>query len=98
MSERRVAIADLKAHLSEHLAGVREGEEIIVTDRGTPVARLSPLTGETLREGRGVDLVRSGLARSPRAPLDAEFLKPDRPSDPTGRILEIVLEDRSEGW
>ncbi len=98
MSERHVAIADLKARLSEHLARAREGEEIIVTDRGTPVARLSPLRGEALREGREAELARTGLARSPRALLDPAFLDRPRPSDPTGRSLEIVLEDRAEGW
>lgn len=98
MSDSHVAIADLKARLSEHLARAREGEEIIVTDRGTPVARLSSLRGEALLEGREAELVRSGLARSPRVPLDAGFLDGARPSDPTGRSLESVLEDRAEGW
>ena len=39
----RVGIRDLKAHLSEYIARVREGENLIVTDRGTPVARIEPL-------------------------------------------------------
>lgn len=90
MSEPRVAIADLKARLSAHLARAREGEEIIVTDRGIPVARLSPLGGTALREGREAELARSGLARGHGAPLDAGFLDHPRPSDPTGRSLEIL--------
>ena len=40
---REVKIAELKAHLSSHLAAVRKGETIIVCDRSTPVARLTPL-------------------------------------------------------
>jgi len=35
-----VAITDLRAHLSEWLERVRDGEEIVVTERGVPVARL----------------------------------------------------------
>jgi prevent-host-death family protein len=35
-----VAITDLRAHLSIWLERAREGTEIIVTDRGLPVARL----------------------------------------------------------
>jgi prevent-host-death family protein len=35
-----VAVSELRAHLSEWLEQVREGEEVVVTDRGVPVARL----------------------------------------------------------
>ena len=33
-------ISRLKASLSEYLAAVRAGEELIVTDRGKPVAKI----------------------------------------------------------
>ncbi|MBK7973995.1 MAG: type II toxin-antitoxin system prevent-host-death family antitoxin [Deltaproteobacteria bacterium] len=39
---KSVGIADLKAHLSEHLRSVRNGESLIVLDRHTPVARVVP--------------------------------------------------------
>ena len=39
---KEIKIADLKAHLSSHLAVVRKGETIIVCDRSTPIARLTP--------------------------------------------------------
>jgi prevent-host-death family protein len=38
-----VAVSELRAHLSTWLARVREGQEVVVTDRGTPVARLLPI-------------------------------------------------------
>jgi prevent-host-death family protein len=40
---RRVMISDLKAHLSQYLEAVRNGETIVVCDRKTPIARLEPL-------------------------------------------------------
>lgn len=40
-----VSIADLKAHLSEHLRTVRKGHEITVYDRNEPVARTVPYAG-----------------------------------------------------
>jgi prevent-host-death family protein len=43
---KRVKIAELKAGLSAYLAAVRNGEEVIVCDRATPVARLMPYAGE----------------------------------------------------
>ena len=39
---KTVMVSELKAHLSAYLAEVRKGETVIVCDRSTPVARLSP--------------------------------------------------------
>jgi prevent-host-death family protein len=38
-----ISVADTKAHLSKLLDRVEKGEEIVVTRRGRPVARLSPV-------------------------------------------------------
>jgi prevent-host-death family protein len=35
-----VAVTELRAHLSGWLGRARDGEDIVVTDRGVPVARL----------------------------------------------------------
>ena len=94
----RVPVGELKARLSEYLSRVRAGQEVIVTDRGRPIARLAPLVGESAAEGRLGTLVRAGLARAPSKPLDPSWLRAERPKDPTGRSLEAVLEERGEGW
>ena len=46
----QVGIAELKARLSEYLARVQDGEEIVVTDHGRPVARLVPLDWQTAEQ------------------------------------------------
>lgn len=51
-----VAVSDLRANLSQWLKRAREGDEIVVTERGVPVARLlglqtSPLLGRLTAEG-----------------------------------------------
>ena len=38
-----VGIRDLRDHLSRELERVRSGEELTVTDRGQPIARLVPV-------------------------------------------------------
>ena len=38
-----ISAADTKAHLSELLARIEGGEEVVITRRGKPVARLSPV-------------------------------------------------------
>ncbi len=45
---KSIGIADLKAHLSEHLRAVRKGRSLTVLDRATPVARLVPVSGGPL--------------------------------------------------
>ena len=40
-----VGIRELRADLSRWLKRVREGEEVLVTERGNPVARIVPVTG-----------------------------------------------------
>lgn len=52
-----VRIAELKAHLSEHLRSVRNGDTVTVLDRDTPVARLVPYTTQPLefRKARSGD-------------------------------------------
>jgi prevent-host-death family protein len=45
-----VPITELRAHLSEWLEQARSGEEIIVTDRGVPVARLMGLDAASVLE------------------------------------------------
>lgn len=46
---KQVGIAEFKAHLSKYLRDAKAGEEIRITDRGVPVARLSPHTNNGLR-------------------------------------------------
>jgi prevent-host-death family protein len=48
---KTVKIAELKDRLSEHLRAVEKGtvSEVIVTDRGRPVARIVPIETPTRR-------------------------------------------------
>jgi len=99
MSEPRVGVGELRARFSEFLRRAQAGEAVVVTDRGRPIARLVPLTGETAVEGRVADLEGAGLVRAgPRPPLPRDFLTRARPTDPEGRSLASVLEERAEGW
>ena len=98
MTEPRVSVGRLKAKLSEYLRRARAGEAVVVTDRGTPVARLSALEGVQALEGRSQELIEVGMARAPAHPLRDAFFELPRPADPEGRSLEAVLEERGEGW
>jgi prevent-host-death family protein len=98
MSMERVSVGRLKARLSEYLRRAKAGEGVVVTDRGRPVARLVGLEASGALESRVEELAQAGLARLPSSPLDPKILERRRPSDPDGRSLEAVLEERTEGW
>ncbi|HEX2180759.1 MAG TPA: type II toxin-antitoxin system prevent-host-death family antitoxin [Rubrobacteraceae bacterium] len=95
-------VAQLKARLSEYLSRVKAGEEVLVTDRGRPVARLVPVGAgyapdneaelARLREMEREGLVRLGSGRLPEG-----FFEKERPADPGGILRKAVLEEREEG-
>lgn len=94
-----VYVSTLKARLSEFLRLVKSGETVLVTERGRPVAMLAPVAeNHPLGEDPRLQaLVESGLVRPPRAPVPGDFLDRPRPADPEGRLLEALLQERSEG-
>lgn len=94
---RRAPIADLKARLSEYLEAVRAGEEVIVTDRGRPVARLVPIAPQDQPDARTEQMIRMGLVRPPIAPLPPDIWDWPRPADPNGLALAALIEERREG-
>ena len=58
-----VAVSTLRAHLSEWLDRARAGEEVVVTERGVPVARLVGVRASTTLERLAAEGV---IARPPR--------------------------------
>lgn len=92
-----VSISELKARLSAYIDVVRQGEDVLVTDRGLLVARLTPVLAEDIRETRREMLLRSGRLRAPTAKLSSGFLKRRRPKDATGASLAALLDEREGG-
>jgi prevent-host-death family protein len=84
-----VAVTELRAHLSEWMERVRKGDELVITDRGVPVARLLGLTTASTLERLAAEGVigRPAAARRPVASGRARPL-PRRP------VSDIVSEQR----
>jgi len=61
-----VAISELRAHLSEWLDRARQGDEVVITDRGLPVARLLGLGTSTTLERLTAEGLIGRPARSAR--------------------------------
>jgi prevent-host-death family protein len=96
----QVGIAELKARLSEYLARVQAGEEIVVADRGRPVARLIPAVWRAGREEnpRLLELQRRGLLRLGTGVLPDTIWEMERPEDSYGAVRAALEAERAEGW
>jgi prevent-host-death family protein len=96
---RTAAVSTLKAKLSEYLALVKGGEEVIVTDRGRPVAHIVPISKEVAEDERIARLVARGVLRPPtRAGRLRDLLKRIRPIPVSeGAVARAIREDRDEG-
>lgn len=87
-SRVEVGVRDLKNNLSRYLSRVREGEEVIVTDHGRPVARLSSLDHAT---DRLADMIDAGVVRPPKRTTRRP---PRRRIKPKGSVSDLVAEQR----
>lgn len=92
------AVAELKAQLSRYLSRVKAGEEILVTERGAPVARLVPVGPSGRDHERLRDLERQGLIRLGSGRLPKDFWKLPRGRDPHASVRKAVAEEREAGW
>jgi prevent-host-death family protein len=84
-----VAVTTLRAELSSWIERVQAGEEVVVTERGIPVARLLPVDTAPLLD----QLVQSGVLSKPR--------RSDRPAargadrvHASGPVADLVTEQR----
>jgi prevent-host-death family protein len=87
-SRSEVGIRELKNHLSHYLDRVRAGEEVVVTDRGRPVARLSSIAPA---EERLANLVAAGVVR---APSRASRARVPRRIASSGAVSDLVAQQR----
>jgi len=95
---KTAAVAKLKATLSEYLARVKAGEEVIVTERGKPIAKLVPLAYDTSGVPRDVlELARAGLVRLGSGTLPDNFWTMPRPRDRRGAAVKALVDARAEG-
>lgn len=60
---KRVAVSTLKATLSACSAKVKAGDEVLVVERGKPMAKLVPLSKASHESDTRRDLARAGLIR-----------------------------------
>ncbi len=92
-SGMKISVRELKDRLSEHLRMVKSGQSIVVTSHKKPIARLSPVPGES---ANGVQrLIDQGLATwDGKKPRGAGRRRPVKLRGSGRTLAEILLADR----
>ena len=91
------SISEAKAKLSALLDRVKSGEEVTITDRGEPVARIVPVAARDIdATDRLARLERQGLIRRPRKKLDRDWLRSRPLAKSSESVVEALLEERRE--
>jgi prevent-host-death family protein len=80
-----VKISDFKAHLSEYIRQARNGVELEILDRTTPVARLVPVIKET----------RAEIIPAKKPSKNLGLIKPPEGIEFDGDVMEILMEERN---
>jgi prevent-host-death family protein len=97
MSES-VNVTELKACLSSYLKRVKAGEDVIITERGKAIARITPLNRGGPTPARYQEMIEAGIIRPGRGELPEDFWDRPRVADPEGLVLKALLEERESGW
>jgi prevent-host-death family protein len=94
MKKSAVGSRELKTRLGKYLRKVQQGETLVITERGRPVAELKPISVETSGDQRKIDeLVALGLVTR----LSDEPLGGVKPVRLRGTPLSsAILEDRED--
>ena len=94
---KTAAISELKARLSEYLTIVKSGDDILITDRGNPVALLTPISREIKGKKSLVNMERQGLIKLGKGKLPKDFWSMPKAGDPKGLVLRALIEERESG-
>ena len=94
---KTATVSKLKASLSKYLRSVKAGEEVLVTERGRPIAKLTPAQRSEMADDL-IEMEKQGLIKLGPGKLPKGFWELPRPKDPKGLVTKTVLREREEGW
>ena len=88
-----VGARELKTRLGTYLRHVREGNTLLITDRGEPVAELRPITPASSADEALIKLSKTGAISLPRR----KSMSPFRPlRSKGGPVSQAIIEDRED--
>ena len=93
---KSVNVADLKNHLSAYLSEVRSGQELLVRDRQTPIARILPVAHGAGEDEELQRLAAQGKVRLGGAPLDETFWALPAPRVRAAAVRRALDQERDD--
>lgn len=96
---RTAKISELKAKLSAHIGYVKHGEEVLILDRNTPVAKLIPVAPMNDDDERTRRLIAKGImapAKKPRKEGEV-WPGPAGPKTISREVMEQVWREERDG-
>jgi prevent-host-death family protein len=94
---RTAKISELKAKLSAHIAYVKNGEEVLILDRNTPVARLVSVGPFEAEDARMRRLIAKGILTPPKAPRPEGYILPEPPGPMISQeVMDQVWKEERE--
>jgi prevent-host-death family protein len=91
------SISETKSRLSALLDLVKNGETVTITDRGVPVAQITPMTTQPASWDERLErLEREGVVRRPKQPLDVDAFLALPKARSRKSVVEALLEERRE--
>lgn len=92
-------IATSRSNLSGLLRQVRQGETVIILDRGIPVARFEPIESwdDETYHLMAARLTKAGDLLPRKAKLSDDFFDMPLPEDKKGSVREALIAERREG-
>jgi prevent-host-death family protein len=81
-----VGVRELRDHLSRYLDRVRDGDEVVITDRGRAIARVVPIGAERVLDR----LIAEGIVTPARRPKR----RAGKPIKTKGTVSDLVADQR----
>ena len=94
--KKTASVVQFKARMSEYLRLVKGGAELLVTERGVPIVRVTPLGDEERKSTRRVRLARAGQIRTGRGRLPKMLQAPPAGERVGAGVLDALLAERGE--
>ena len=94
--KKTASVAEFKARMSEYLRLVKGGGEVLVTERGVPIVRVTPLEAAERKSTRRLRLARAGQLKPGRGRIPKVLQAPPSGAPVGAAVLDALLAERGD--
>ncbi len=94
--KRSASVVQFKARMSEYLRQVKAGGELLITERGVPIVRVTPLDDAERKSTRRLRLARAGQIKPGRGRVPKVLQSPPEGERTGEGVLGALLAERGD--